>query len=165
MAVNEKKLPVETRKGSIEIPERIRALDKSEHFAVLATTDGGEPYASLVAYAFTPDLRTLIFATPRKTQKYRNIRASGRVALLIDSRSKKRKDLLGAEAMTVMGAARTVRRGPAWDGLAAVFLEKHPALKEFIGSPSTALVAVDLVRCVHVSAFQTVTVWECGAKG
>jgi uncharacterized pyridoxamine 5'-phosphate oxidase family protein len=153
-------IPVKTQKGVVAIPERLKVFNKEEYFAVLATDDGGKPYTSLVSYAFTPDVKVIFFATPRNTRKYKNIIHSAHVSLLIDNRSKKQKNLLATEAITVIGIAKPVRKGKRWDELAAIFLAKHPDLEEFFNSPTTALIAVDITQCVHVSSFQSVSIWD-----
>lgn len=154
-------IPSTTKKGSVSVPDRLRELDKREDFAVLATDDKGIPYASLVSFALTPDLKKIIFATPRGTRKYRNIIRSRNAALLIDSRSRKKKGLMEAEAVTIIGKGRPVKKGRTRDGFAATFTKKHPALEGFIQSPSTAIIVIDIVQCIHVSRFQTVSVWDC----
>ena len=137
-------------------------LDRMECFAVLATDDEGQPYTSLVNFALTPDCKAVIFATPRATRKYRNMIKTKSVALLIDSRSKKTKNLMGTEAVTVIGNARPLRRGKAWEAFANIYIRKHPDLAEFVYSPSTAFMVVDATRCIHVSQFQTISIWDCG---
>ena len=149
---------MKTQKGAAAIPERMKVLNAEEYFAVLATDDGRRPYTSLVVYAFTPDMKKIIFATPKNTRKYTNIIHSANVAFLIDNRSKGKKNLLGTEAITIIGMAKPVRKGKAWTELAKIFLMKHPDFEEFINSPSTALIAVDITQCVHVNRFQTVSV-------
>jgi hypothetical protein len=69
---------------------------------------------------------------------------------------------MGTEAVTVMGNARTLKRGKVWDAFEDIYIKKHRDLAEFIHSPSTALIVVDITRCVHVSQFQTISVWDCG---
>jgi nitroimidazol reductase NimA-like FMN-containing flavoprotein (pyridoxamine 5'-phosphate oxidase superfamily) len=154
-------IPTITKKGSASVPERLKVFDKHERFAVLATDDNGRPYTSLVTYAVTPELNRIIFATPRGTQKYKNIMQSKNVALLIDNRTKKgKKTIMEAEAITIVGVARPLRRGKKWDEMAALFLKKHPGLEGFIRAETTALIIVDAIRCIHVGQFQTVSVWE-----
>jgi heme iron utilization protein len=159
MALKEK-IPVKTQKGTALIPERLKALNAEEFFAVLATDDGRQPYTSLVSYALTPDMKKIIFATPKNTRKYTNIIHSANVALLVDNRSKTKKNLLETEAITIVGIAKPVRKGKARDELAKTFLMKHPDLNEFINSPATELIAIDIIQCVHVSRFQTVSVLD-----
>jgi general stress protein 26 len=154
------RIPVTTRKGRAQIQERLSHFDRLERFAVLATDNEGHPYTSLVAFALTPDLKQLVFATPKATRKYRNIVKGKHVALLLDNRAGDKKDVMSAEAITIVGMARPLRKGAHRDGMAALFLEKHPDLTVFVGSPTTALICVDIQECVHVGRFQTVTVWE-----
>ncbi len=153
-------IPVKTRKGVVAIPERLKVFNKQEYFAVLATDDGGKPYTSLITFAFTPDMKTVLFATPRNTRKYKNIIHSAHVSLLVDNRSKKQKNLLATEAITIIGIAKPVKKGKKWDELATILLLKHPDLEEFFNSPTTALIAVDISQCVHVSSFQSVSIWD-----
>jgi hypothetical protein len=70
---------------------------------------------------------------------------------------------MATEAVTVMGNDRPLRRGKVWEAFANIYIKKHPDLAEFIHSPSTALMVVDATRCIHVSHFQTISVWDCGA--
>ena len=86
------------------VPERLREMNHLERFAVLASQEEGRPYASLVAYALSPDLRTVIFATPKNTRKYKNIVKVDHVALLIDNRSTDLPIAKG-EAITLTGRA------------------------------------------------------------
>ena len=158
--IKKQQIPLKTQKGTAVIPERLKALNAEEYFAVLATDDGHRPYTSLVAYALTPDTKKIIFATPKKTRKYTNILSSANVSFLVDNRSKRKKNLLETEAITIIGMAKPVRKGKAWDQLAAIFLLKHPDLEEFINSPTTALMIVTITQCVHVSRFQAVSVLD-----
>ncbi len=153
-------IPVKTQKGAAVIPERLKAFNAEEYFAVLATDDGHRPYTSLIAYALTPDTKKIIFATPKKTRKYTNIISSANVALLVDNRSKRKKSLMETEAITIIGMAKPVRKGKAWDEFAKIFLLKHPDLEQFLNYSTTALMAVDITQCVHVSRFQTVSVLD-----
>jgi len=158
------KIPSTTRKGTVLIPARLKVLDRKERFAVLATDDEGHPYTSLVNFALTSDCKTVIFATQRATRKYRNMIKTKSVALLIDSRSKKTNNLMGIEAVTVIGKARPLRRGNVWDSFAKIYIKKHADLKEFIYSKSTTLMVVEATQCIHVSRFQTISVWDCSEK-
>ena len=159
--MKQENVPSKTSKGAVFIPERLKMLDSLEYFSVLATQNKSQPYTSLVNFAMTADCKTIIFATPRNTQKYRNIIKTKSVALLIDNRSKNIKNLMGTEAVTVVGNARPVKKGKSWDAFAGIYIKKHPDLTEFIYSPSTALIVVEAKLCIHVSQFQTISVWDC----
>jgi len=155
------KVPSNTQRGTVFVPERLKFFDRTKDFAVLATDDNGQPYASLITYAFTPDFRKVIFATPRNTRKYKNILSAGYVALLIDNRSNTQKDIMDTEAITVTGTVKPVRKGTARRELASIYLKKHPELKDFVKASSTVLVVLEIIQCVHVGKFQTVSVWDC----
>lgn len=153
-------IPSTTRKGTAEVMKRLKAFNARESFAVLATDEGGKPYTSLISFAITPDLKEVIFATPKNTRKFRNIAMAKDVAILIDNRSNKKKGLMETEAVTVTGEASVLRRGRAWLEYAGTLLKKHPELEEFINAPTTALVIVCIKSCIHVGQFQSVTVMD-----
>jgi nitroimidazol reductase NimA-like FMN-containing flavoprotein (pyridoxamine 5'-phosphate oxidase superfamily) len=129
---------------------RLKSLFLSQRFAALATQGEGRPYASLVAFAATDDLRLLVFATLRTTRKYANLAADSRVALLVDDRSNRDTDLEEAMAVTATGIALEASEAER-AGLLRLLLAKHQALAGFVGSPGCALVAV------RVDAYQVVT--------
>lgn len=145
--------------GDAALPERLRSLDSAQRSAVLAT-GGGRPYTSLVGFALTPDLKGALFLTPKNTLKYRNLAASPYVAMLIDNRTNTLQDLVDAEAVTLIGTARAVRKGKKRDDLMAHFLRKHPKLQDFAEAETTALILIEAERYIHVSRFQAVTVWD-----
>jgi uncharacterized pyridoxamine 5'-phosphate oxidase family protein len=160
-----KHIPNKTRNGSVPVSDRLKILNKNQHFGVLATNDSGKPYTSLISFAIAPDLKRVIFATPKDTSKYKNILNTKEVAILIDNRSSTQKKLMATEAVTIIGTARYVRGGKLRDELAAVYLKKHPDLKDFIKSDTTALILVEATRCIHVGKFQTISVWNCRQAG
>ena len=91
----------------------LKDLFQQQLHAVLATADAAGPYASLVAFAASSDLRQLVFVTGRNTRKFKNLLASGTAALLIDNRVNTSTDLTGALAVTVLGRARESEIGRA----------------------------------------------------
>lgn len=153
-------IPFHKTSGSVDVPARLRALDKSQRHAVLATDGKGQPYTSLVAFAMTNDASGIIFATPKKTSKYRNMTHNSSVALLIDTRSNSMKGYLQSEAITILGTAKPVRMGRRREELAGLFVKKHPALASFVDSSSTAIVFVTIDKALHVGKFQVVSQWS-----
>jgi heme iron utilization protein len=150
-------IPVTVKKGSTEVLSRLAFLDKDQLHAVLATVYDNGPYTSLVAYALTPDLNGLIFATPRGTQKYRNMIRNKYVSLLIDTRSNTSGDYKETEAITIIGNAKALKKGRKRDEFMKVLLKKHPKLKKFVEAPSTSLMLVKIIKCIHVNSFQIVS--------
>lgn len=140
----------------------LRGLFQEQQLAVLATHDeDGQPYASLMAFAASDDLRRFLLATGRATRKYANLSADPRVCLLIDSRSggtsrpEQDADIHKAVAVTVLGDAEEVT-GAERDLMLTQYLDKHPHLEGFATSPSIALLRVSVRSYYLVSRFQEV---------
>lgn len=146
------------RKKRATLKEILAPFD-TLRFGVLATSESGKPYASLIAFALTPDHRRLIFATPRNTSKYRNMGNEPAVSVLLDDRSQHIDDLQSARAVTLLGTATEVRTAPERAKFREVFVEKHSELTAFVDAPDTALIAVTIRRIVHVAHFQEVSHW------
>ena len=127
----------------------------SQRSAVLATTENGQPYLSLMAFAATDDLQYLLVATYRATRKYRNIEADSRVALLVDNRTNQPSDTAQATAITALGRAKEAAVGEK-DRFLGIYLAKHPHLQEFVSSPDCALIKVEVEKYLLVSKFQEV---------
>jgi nitroimidazol reductase NimA-like FMN-containing flavoprotein (pyridoxamine 5'-phosphate oxidase superfamily) len=139
--------------------ECIHGLVAEEFFAVLCTQGEGQPYGSVVAFAFDHDLRSFVFATPKATRKFRLLSQCDRVALVVDNRGKFPGDLMKVGAVTITGKAQQLEAGREFDAGAGLLTARHPYLKSFVESPSTALFRVDAVRFLHVTRFQEVRQW------
>jgi|WetSurMetagenome_2_1015567.scaffolds.fasta_scaffold66175_2 heme iron utilization protein len=157
------RIPDRVSKGDVSVPERLKFLDKTQLHAVLATEAAGQPYTSLIAYALTPDMKGVLFITPKFTRKYKNIMKNSRVSLLIDTRSNTKKDYMSAEAVTILGNAVLVRKGKKQSEFADILIKKHPGLREIIHSPETAHIFVEISACIHVTQFQSVSIWNIKA--
>lgn len=144
-------------KEAIKLETDVRTLLASQRFAALSTQEKDHPYMSLVAFAETGDLRTIVFATTRATRKYGNILAKSGVALLVDNRSNEVADIREAKAVTIIGTACEVSESLR-ERLDRVYLEKQPHMEEFLSSPTTALIKVDVESYIVVSRFQNVTI-------
>lgn len=137
------------------IKQTISHLLSTQKLAVLSSYGKGQPYASLVAFAATEDLKHVIFATTRSTRKYNNLSSEPNAALLIDNRSNDEKDFSRAVAATVLGRSEEIK-GRKKKQFQKIYLSKHPHLKEFISSPSCALFILHVQKYYVVSRFQNV---------
>jgi hypothetical protein len=139
-----------------EYSGQLQELMTDQNYAVLSTRrDDGQPYASLVAFWASEDLREVVFCTLRSTRKFANLIAEGRVALLVDSRSNRDVDLQLAAAATVLGSCQEAE-GEERSRLARCFLEKHPGLTDFLKSPGCAVMRLDVRSYYLVTRFQNV---------
>ena len=138
-----------------QIKEILLELFSSQKLGVLGTHQAGQPYGSLVAFAATPDLKNLFFATTRATRKFDNLRSDPRVSMVVDNRSNRVADFRKAVAATVLGRAKEAR-GKERNNLAKMYLAKHPHLREFVSAPTCALVRIRVQVYYVVSRFQNV---------
>lgn len=122
-------------------------------------THSGQPYTSLMAFAHTPDLRYLIIATLKETQKHTNLLQNAWLSLLIDNRCNSVADYQQAVAISVIGRAEVIPADAA-ARLQALFLAKHPQLRAFVTNPECALLRIS-VQCYRVvSEFQATEVYR-----
>ena len=135
--------------------EDLKKLFTTQTLAVLSTQNEGQPYASLVAFAASEDLKSLFFATTRATRKYANLSSEPRVAMLVDSRSNEVSDFRWAMAVTATGEAEEVE-GQERERVSKIYLSKHPHLDDFISSPSCALLKIRVERYYVATRFQNV---------
>ena len=131
---------------------------EGQKFGVLATRSGEAPYLSLVAFAAAPDISRVYFATARATSKFANLKADGRVTVLVDSRSNSESDLENAAALSIFGEAREVGEDAREGGL-TLFLAKHPSLEKFARSPQTAFFEVRVQKYILVRRFGQVDIF------
>ena len=138
-----------------KIRQALKELFTSQSLAVLSTHQDGQPYASLVAFAVSEDLKHIYFVTPRTTRKFANLSADNRVAMLINSSQNKAADFHRAISVTVIGSAEEIA-GDDQDGCRQIYLQRHPYLQDFVKSPSSAIVRVTARSYYLVKNFQNV---------
>lgn len=144
-------------KNSEKLKRFLKDLFSSQRLAVLATQSKGQSYGSLVAFAVTDDLKSLLFATTRETHKYANLLDDPRVAMVMDNRSNQEADFHKAAAVTATGNVKEVE-GREKERLLKIYLSRHPYLREFASSPTCALLEVEVDAYTVVNRFQNVMV-------
>ncbi len=133
----------------------LKELFSSLRLAVLATQSKGQPYGNLVAFVATNDLKHLLFATARATRKYANISENPRVAMVMDNRSNQEADFHQATAVTATGVVKEVK-GSEKKTLLRLYLSAHPYLRNFVSSPTCALLKMNVETYYVVRDFQNV---------
>ena len=147
------------------LPQRIQSLLQSQSYGVLCTQGGGQPYGSVVAFAFAEDLTSLFFATPITTRKFHLLSSCERVAMVVDSRATHSDDLTRVEAVTVTGRAVPLDSGGDQEQSLRLLSDRHAGLRGFFRAPTTALVRIEVTRYFHVSRFQEVSEWAPARDG
>jgi len=140
----------------VDLESRLRRLLRSQKLGVLATQQERNPYTSLVAFACSDDMRHIVFATPKATRKFANIRSNAGVAMFVDNRSNRAVDFRTAIGVTALGSVRQIRKIKN-SSLMKLYGAKHPQLASFLASPSCAFMCIDVRSLYIVERFQNVT--------
>jgi len=148
-----------SRKKAAPLKQKILRLMSGEKFAILSTQGSAQPYASIIGFNFSHDLKSLCFATPVTTRKYRLLKRCPQVALQIDNRSTCRNKLMNIESVTATGRSFELKRNSKFCIQLRALLKRHPYFKSFYSSPTCALFEVRVVRYFHVTRFQVVSQW------
>jgi nitroimidazol reductase NimA-like FMN-containing flavoprotein (pyridoxamine 5'-phosphate oxidase superfamily) len=135
--------------------KRLRELFETQQLGVLSTHRSGQPYASLVAFYASDDLKYLYFVTPKTTRKYKNLQKDSRAAILINTSINQAVDFHRAISVTVVGKADEVSESQR-HSILEQYLKKHPHLEDFVRSPSCALVRISAKSYYMVQNFQHV---------
>jgi nitroimidazol reductase NimA-like FMN-containing flavoprotein (pyridoxamine 5'-phosphate oxidase superfamily) len=138
-----------------KVRDRIIKVLNSQKIAVLGTSKENEPYSCLVSFAFTEDLKTIVFATMRQRLKYENMLANPRVTLIIDNRDVYNSDFNDTTSITVVGTAVDIK-GPERSEYASLLIGRHPKLDDFVNAPDCAVIKVEIDRYYVVSEFESV---------
>ena len=141
------------------LAERIQRLVTEQPYGVLCTEGRGQPYGSLVAFAFSDDLSYAVFATPVATRKYRLLSECDHIALVVDNRPQYPDDMMKVEAVTATGRTTEVERGTRFEQYSKLLTSRHPQLASFVKASSCALFRIDIFRFFHVTRFQEVCQW------
>ena len=136
--------------------KRLGELFRSQNLAALSTHHAGQPYASLVAFYTTDDLKHIYFVTPKTTRKFANLTADNRVAVMVNSSTNQTSDFHQAISVTAVGKAEEFA-GADKELILGQYLVKHPHLEDFVRSPTCALVRVVVDSYYMVKNFQNVT--------
>ena len=94
---------------SIPLHKRIRSLLSNEQYGILATQHRSQPYAAIVAFAFKPDLKKIIFATPTTTRKYTQLTHCKKVAFQVDDRPSK-QTMMSVQSITATGTVKEIKK-------------------------------------------------------
>jgi uncharacterized pyridoxamine 5'-phosphate oxidase family protein len=142
-------------KAADDILTDIKNVCLKQKTAVLATMGEDGPYQSLVAFALLPGLKEIVFATDKNTTKYKNLRNTREVSLLIDNRTDKLNDFKNIIVVTAVGEAFEVE-GAFEDGPGKEYMECHPLLGEKFLTESSALINIKIKKYIVVSKFSEV---------
>ncbi len=133
--------------------EKIRRLLADQQLAALATQDDSGPYLSLMAFAVSRDLDSLLIATKRGTRKFANILKNPKVALLIDNRTAGGADLNNTMALTILGTAQEPEEEEK-AFLTERFRKQHPGMQVFLDDPGCILLEIKTEKYILISQLE-----------
>ena len=109
------------------ISREAATLVRTQRWAALATSDAGEPLASMVAYAVEPSGRALLFHVSQLAQHTRNLLEHSRCSLAISEPDISEGDPQRLQRVTLTGTA-SVLHPSAGDHLdaAEAYVERFP---------------------------------------
>ena len=137
----------------------LKRILTSQQFAVLATIHEKEPYASLVRFTFSNDLKKIYFLTKKKSQKYLNVIKNPDVSLLIDNRTSNPGDLNQLVSLAVFGKAQ-VSDEKERGNITKKIMSLYPGIEEYIRTEDIAVVRVDVETYKYARKFGEIYEWN-----
>ena len=141
--------------------EKIKKLVREQFFFILCTQGEGQPYGSLIAYAFKDDLKKFFFATSKNTRKYKLLSKCPKAAVVIDSRCKNQDEFIKIDVLTATGNTIKIEKNKKdFKKDISLLKNRHPYLNKFFESNNTVLFCLDVEKYIYVSNFQEVFEWK-----
>ncbi|MHB9138976.1 MAG: pyridoxamine 5'-phosphate oxidase family protein [Victivallaceae bacterium] len=128
----------------------------NQKFGVLATLMDDYPYTSAVMFATPTDAKYMIFATPRHTRKYVNLKKHPKASIFVNNAVNRISDISEAIGITALGDTVELFNIPENQPYFDVLSRKHPSMQEFINSPSTAVFMLKVHKYYVVRNFHHV---------
>jgi nitroimidazol reductase NimA-like FMN-containing flavoprotein (pyridoxamine 5'-phosphate oxidase superfamily) len=119
--------------GDSRMSEEIKKFVREKDFCVMATSSGGTPHCSLMAYVSGEDEGEIYMVTHRNTTKYRNLLENPSVSLLVDTREDFRRG--EGKALTIEGIFQRIDDEAMQRSVKERLLDRHPNLEAFLFHP------------------------------
>jgi len=142
---------------NILITPTVKELIDSQFFGIMSSYMKEQPYSNLMAFIPYDNYKSLIFVTARETRKYFNLKEHPEVSMFIDNHRNKSTDRLEAKGTCACGKAYELIPGNEYDNIAKLYLKRHPAMEDFIKSPTIAIFKMKIDTYYFVENFQEVT--------
>lgn len=132
------------------------ALLRRKPFGVLATSNGTQPHASIVAFAFETTKGVLLFITPKRTKKYAFLARNPAASFVIDARPATSSALARSAAITLHAIVSMIHDDTD-DRSRRIFTKKHPSMRHFTLDPAYALCEFRITRATYAKGIETVS--------
>ncbi len=119
--------------------EAVARLWETQQLAVLASSDHGHAYTTLIFYAVADDCKTVVFFIARGSNTYNNLKSDGRASLLIDTREKIAEGFAHVEVLRASGVAWEIKNDKETAKLRDIYRAKNQEMAVFANDPNSAL--------------------------
>lgn len=136
----------------------------NQKFGVLATLMDEYPYTSAVMFATPPDAKYMLFATPRNTRKYVNLKKHPKASIFVNNAVNRISDVSEAIGITALGDAAELFNNPENQPCFDILRRKHPSMQEFIDSQATSVFLLKIHKYYVVRNFQQVYEFDAQDK-
>jgi len=126
----------------------IKKFIKDSKHCVLATSNEGIPYCSLMAYINNDDCTQIYLASYSDTQKVKNLKKNKNLSLLIDSRGSQ-----SPKALTIQGEFLETDKG-LYDFVFKKFLKEHPEMESFLSSEKIEFISVNFKAFMYIKGLE-----------
>ncbi|MDY0361424.1 MAG: pyridoxamine 5'-phosphate oxidase family protein [Desulforegulaceae bacterium] len=126
----------------------IKKFIKDSKHCVLATSNEGIPYCSLMAYINNDDCTQIYLASYWDTQKVKNLKKNKNLSLLIDSRGSQ-----SPKALTIQGEFLETDKG-LYDFVFKKFLKEHPEMEPFLSSEKIEFISVNFKAFMYIKGLE-----------
>ena len=146
--------------GAMPVAQSVRSMLSSQVQCVLATTScDRSPATYLMAYAPSPELRTIFIATPMGARKAQQMRECPLVSLLWDNRTGNVADHAEGILVTATGEARQVLPHEAHEAV-ALFLARNVNMAGFLASEGVGLFSIQVGSYELVEGYGRPQQWD-----
>ena len=141
--------------------KKIIKLVSEQSFFILCMQGDGQPYGSLIAYAFKNDLKNFFFATSKNTRKYALLSKCPKIAVVIDGRCKNQDEFMKIDVLTVTGNAVQISKDEKdFETGISLLKNRHSYMNKFLKSDYTVLFRIDAGKFFYITHFQEVFEWK-----
>lgn len=145
--------------GYYPMKNTVASLLNQQAQCVLATRGDKELALHLMAYAISPELDEIYFASLEKTQKVKNMRANPSVTCLWDNRTGNITDHTAGLAMSGFGNAHELT-GESAQSAQRLLLHRNTTLELLLSEPSVVIFSLHIDRYQWVEGYTRVLIYE-----
>lgn len=146
--------------NKLDTHDQIQDILHKLRFGIFTSVKNNIPHPTLVAFINMENLSTIVFATTRKSRKFRNLIDNPVVAFFWNTQTNKPDDVNSSVTITAVGVANPLELAEEITRVKKRYLAKHPYMEDFLNDAETAVVAVKISKYELLSDFESISVLE-----